>query len=233
MKTQLLLPFASRPNSTFERFIAGDNRELVQRLVDLAGASDESFSCVWIFGGASVGKTHLLQAVCHVRSQDYQLRDVAYLPATELDPDCLDLDAYGAFELVLVDDIDAWIGHAAAERALIGLYNDLRHRDATLVLTARHSPAAGRFHLDDCASRMRAALCYELRPLEDVHKVQWLVQLAEDRGVELAPNVSEFVLNRTSRDMASLEKVIARLFEAAAQEQRLLTVPFVRSALNI
>ena len=233
MKTQLLLPFASRPRATFDRFIQGDNRELVERLAALAGASDESFSCFWIYGDASVGKTHLLQAMCHIRSKDYQLRDVAYLPATELERECLSLDGYGAYDLVLVDDVDAWTGHAPAERALIGLYNDLRHRDAALVVTARHSPNVAAFNLDDCASRMRAALCYELRPLEDEHKVEWLVQMAEDRGVALAPNVSEFVLNRTSRDMASLERVIGRLFEVAAQEQRLLTVPFVRSALNI
>ncbi len=233
MKTQLLLPFASRPRSTFDRFIQGDNGELVARLAAVAAASEESFSCFWIYGGASVGKTHLLQAMCHVRSKDYQLRDVAYLPATELDPEALELDSYGAYDLVLVDDVDAWIGHAPAERALIGLYNDLRHRDAALIATARSSPTRAAFHLEDCASRMRAALCYELKPLEDEHKVEWLVQMAEDRGVALAPNVSEFLLNRMSRDMASLERVIGRLFEAAAQEQRLLTVPFVRSALNI
>ena len=233
MKTQLLLPFVSRSRSTFERFIEGTNAEVVDRLRVLATGSRVGFTSLWIYGEARIGKTHLMQAMCHVRSRDYQFRDVAYLPATELAPDDLDLDAFGFFDLVLIDDVDAWLGVDHAERALIGLYNDVRQRDAVLVMTARCAPTQARIALADCASRMRAAACYELNPLGDEHKLRYLVQMAEDRGVDLAPSVGEFVLSRTSRDMASLESVVVRLFEAAAQEQRLLTVPFVRAALDL
>ena len=51
------------------------------------------------------------------------------------------------------------------------------------------------------------------------------------RGLELRPEVADFILNRHRRDLHALVSLIERLDEAALAAQRALTLPFVRGVM--
>ena len=67
---QLPLAIQIPLNATFEAFVAGDNRLLVELLQQAAEGQGERQ--VYFWAGQSIGKTHLLQACCHrAAAQDY------------------------------------------------------------------------------------------------------------------------------------------------------------------
>ena len=227
MTEQQALPFALGEGGTFRHFVAGRNGELVERLRRFGRGSGDAFDCVWLFGDACTGKTHLLQAVCNDQA------NAAYIPAREFTPEDDSIEAYGKFDTVTVDDAPEWIGAEASERGLMGLYNVLRDRRARLVLTAHRSPRDLRFALPDLGSRLRAAACYRVVPLDDRDKLRLLASVARERGFELPDEVAQFLLARTTRDQRELLGVFDRLDRASLAQGRRLTIPFVKETLRL
>ena len=227
MTEQQALPFALGDRGTFRHFVAGRNGELVERLRRMPRASGNAFDCVWLFGDPGTGKTHLLQAVCNEQV------NAAYIPAREIATKGDGIEAYGKFDTVAVDDVPEWIGTAASERSLMGLYNGLRGRHAHMVLTAHCSPRDLAFALPDLGSRLRAAACYRLAPLDDRDKLRLLSRVARERGFELPDEVAQFLLARTSRDQRELLCVLGRLDQASLAQGRRLTIPFVKQTLGL
>lgn len=220
---QLALRFPLRPRSRFEHYVVGANSAPMERLQ----AQAIRFECLWLFGSPGVGKTHLLQATCHVAA------DGAYLPAGRIPPNQASLQRYGRFRAVLVDDVEAWLGHAGAERELYGIYNELARAGARLVCTASRSPRECGFTLPDLASRLCAAECYELARLSDEDKLPLLVNAAQDRGLRLSEDVVRFLLSRVSRDQKALLDTLNRLDHASLTQKRGITVPFVKQVLGL
>ena len=227
MTEQQALPFALGERSTFRHFILGRNGELVERLQNLRRGSGNAFGCVWLFGEPGTGKTHLLQAVCNDQA------NAAYIPAREITAEDDSIEAYGKFDTVTVDDVPEWIGTQAAERMLMSLYNALRGRHARLVVTAHRSPRDLAFALPDLGSRLRAAACYRLAPLDDRDKLRLLAGVARERGFELPDEVAQFLLARTSRDQRELLGQLDRLDQASLAQGRRLTIPFVKQTLSL
>ena len=90
---QLPLGIRLRDTSVFASYFPGRNRSVVDALAALSarrsGPSDGP-SWVWVHGATSVGKTHLLQAMCaraHVSSEN-NVQSAAYLPLRETVPAC-------------------------------------------------------------------------------------------------------------------------------------------------
>ena len=222
----MALPFKLGERGTFEEFVAGGNGELVERLRS-GRRHGQAFDCLWLFGEAGTGKTHLLQAICHEES------NAAYIPAREIDAKDDPIEAYGKFDTVTVDDVTEWIGEDGSERPLMGLYNVLRDRYARLVLTADRSPRDLAFALPDLGSRLRAASCYRVQPLTDRGRLRLLAAVANERGLDLPDDVARFLLARTNRDQRELLGVLDRLDKASLAQGRRLTIPFVKQTLGL
>lgn len=220
MTRQLALPFALPERHTFERFVGGANGELIARLKRPV----DGFECLWLFGEPGVGKTHLLQAACH------HLTPSAYIPAAVVAADAT-LAGYRRFAFVGVDDIADWLGELRTEVAFIGLYNELAEAGARLVVAAAESPRGTKFALADLASRLRAAACYEIRPLGDDDKASLLGRAAAERGLGMGDEVVRFLLSRASRDQRDLLRILDRLDRSSLAAGRRLTVPFVKEVL--
>ena len=220
MSQQLILPFALHERSTFDRFLVGPNEELVDRLRN----AGPGFDCIWLFGDSGVGKTHLLQALCHAEP------DASYIPAREIGADSV-LDGYARFDVVTVDEVHRWLGSREQELALMALYNRLSVRRARLVLTANRSPLDVAFAVADLGSRLRAAACYRVAALHDEDKVRLLVNAGKDRGLTLAPDVVQFLLLRVSREQRELLRILDQLDRSSLAVHRRITIPFIKETL--
>ena len=221
MSVQLGLPFALREQSTFDRFVAGANRELIHQL----RRRPKGFHCLWLFGESGVGKKHLLQALCHEQAAS------AYVPAERMAASAPALSGYGEFDAVGVDDLEHWLGGRESELALLALHNQLAGRGARLVLTAHRSPVEVDFALPDLASRLRAAACYRVAPLDDDDRAALLANAARQRSLALTPEVVRYLLARADRDQRELLRLLDRLDALSLAAKRRITVPFVKETL--
>lgn len=218
MTRQLPLSFPLQERFTFDRFAIGGNAELVEHL----RYRESRFNATWLWGRDGVGKSHLLQAVCHEAG-------VVYVPAREM----IDLAGYEEYDQVLIDDLDIWIGDRLLEEELLRLYNGLNALGHALVVTAQVSPIRASFALADLKSRMRSAECFEMKALADEAAVPVLKQAANDRGFRLGDEVISFLLTHAARDLPELMGLLEVIDRESMSARRRVTVPFVKRVLAL
>jgi DnaA family protein len=184
---------------------------------------------VFLHGVPGSGKSHLLQACCHLAGEGS-----IYLPLAELG-DYSPEDVLAGVEtlaLVALDDIDAVLGQEAWEMALFGLYNRAREQGCKLLIAARGAPRTLEVQLADLQSRLSWGGVYHLSLATDEEKRAILRFRAERRGLELSAEVAVYIVNRAPRDLGQLLALLERLDRASLAQQRPLSIPFVKQTLN-
>lgn len=222
---QLPLRIGLRDGASFENFHAGDNCTAVHAI------RSATETCLFLWGAAGTGKTHLLQAACHAANARGE--QSAYLPGADLRqlaPSLL--DGLEQLALVCIDDIHAVAGAGDWERGLFDLYNRCRDAGTRVLVAAANAPGGLDIALPDLVSRLSWGPVYQLRPLSDGDKLEALRLRAGARGFSLPPEVARYLLHHVARDTKSLFALLEQMDRASLAAQRKLTIPFVRELLQ-
>jgi DnaA family protein len=229
---QLSLGVSLRDDATFSNFHAADanNQQVVAALEQASQGRGEQSLTLW--GARGSGLTHLLQACSHAACEAGV--SVQYLPLRELlgyapSDICEGLEA---MQLVCLDGIDEICGNRDWEQALFHLFNNLRDAGHRLVMASHTSPPAIPIRLPDLKSRILGTVVYHLHSLKDDDKCMALQIRAKARGMELPDDVARFILSRAPRDTNELFLLLNVLDDESLQQQRKLTIPFVKDVLR-
>jgi DnaA family protein len=184
----------------------------------------------WLCGPASVGKTHLLQAIV---ARAGKRGRAGYFPLMELAPLGVGvLEGLTSLDCICLDDLDPVVGQLDWEKTLFGLLREIQERDGSLIVSAKAPPALLPWSLRDLGSRFTAAAIFQLHELDEDDQQKALQLHAHVRGFELPDDTARWLQRRFPRDMRTLYNLLDTLDEAALVAQRRLTVPFIRSVLK-
>ena len=224
--SQLALPLNLQDHAVFESFMSGGNESVVAYLEETVSLAAGPGG--WLWGAASTGKSHLLQAVCARVGDRAQ-----FVPLADMEPAGPGiLDGLESREFICLDDVDRVAGRDDWELGLFALSNAIADRKGVLIVSADAPPRECPFVLADLASRFARLTVYQLRPLDDDQRVAALQLRADHRGLQLPDETAKFLMTRRRRDMTSLYALLDRLDHEALKAQRRLTVPFVRDVLS-
>jgi DnaA family protein len=217
---QIPLGVRLQDRSVFASFLAGDNSLALTAMQRTASGGDR---CAYLHGPAGSGKSHLLQALCAA------VPGSAYFPLTQLlasGPEVLE----GADQLaaVALDDLHVVAGDGGWERRLFALYNACDESGTRLVVAARQPANSLGVALPDLRSRLASMPHFVLRALDEAQQRQALQLRAAQRGLELPDETVRYLQRRYARDMSSMQALLEKLDAASLQEQRRITVPFIR-----
>lgn len=226
---QLPLHFGVRDVFSFETLVAGANEVAVGIVQQCALGEGEKQ--VYIWSQHSEGKSHLLQAACHLAAKKQHM--VCYLPAEEIISQPVQiLEGLEQLDLVCLDNINLMAQSPEWEEALFDLINRMRESGNSLLLTANASPEALNVKLPDLRSRLAWGPVFQLQVLSDDEKREALRIRAGERGLEMPDNVAEYLIRHYPRDLFGLFERLDMLDKASMAMQRRLTVPFVKSVLE-
>ncbi|MCW9013328.1 MAG: DnaA regulatory inactivator Hda [Gammaproteobacteria bacterium] len=229
MYTQLTLDLQLRESHTFENFVVGDNALLLQLLQQATDAKGEKQLFIW--GEQFIGKSHLLQAVCQLANE--KNFTVSYLPFKQvIDYTSEVLDGLEQIDLVCIDDLQLVANKPVWQEKIFDLINRMREANKCLLFAANLPPNELTLQLEDLRSRLNWGPVIKVNDLNDHEKQQALQLRARSRGFELPDQVASFMLNNYARDLSGLFEKLEALDKISLQQQRRLTVPFVKTALK-
>jgi len=228
--TQLPLSVHLRADARFENFTLGQNALVVEQLQRFS-RSELSEQHIFLAGPNGAGLTYLLQASCHEAERAGLA--ALYLPAEELETlDPAIFEALESYDLVCIDDLQLLLGKPEWEQALFHLYNRLRDTGRRLLISANNTPAHLAVGLADLASRLTWGLVFQLQPLNDADKLAALDAQARARGLVIAEDVLQFLLNHSDRNLRILMRQLDQLDSASLEQKRRVTIPFVKQVLG-
>ncbi|WP_086933250.1 DnaA regulatory inactivator Hda [Agarilytica rhodophyticola] len=227
---QLSLGVSLRDEATFANFYSEDNGLALSVMRAIASGDERSHHVIW--GASGCGLTHLMQAVC---LQAHEVgRSVKYFPMADIvDKTAKDILAgLDTTELICLDNIEVISGQRSWEVEIFHLFNRLRDAGHTLLMGMHTSPAELGIELPDLKSRILGCPIYRIESLNDEQKQKVLIMRADARGLKMPIDVAKYILNHASRDMNDLFKLLNQLDDASMQQQRKLTIPFVKQAFE-
>jgi DnaA family protein len=210
---QLLLNIRPPAQPELARFVAGRNVELMAQLhAMLEGAASEHMVYVW--GAPGSGKSYLLAAwaqACRERG--------------------LGVDTTGlvAEQVVIADQVETW--DAARQHAGFAAFNQVREAGGWWLAAGNVAPAALPV-MPELQTRLGWGLVFQIQGLDDAEKRTALMQHAETLGFQLDPQVADYLLNHTARDMQSLLRVLEALDRFSLETRRPITLPLLRQLLR-
>lgn len=216
---QLALALAPAPAPSFDSFFAARNNAVLAVLHEaLSGAQPY----VYLWGPRGSGKTHLLRAFALAAGGNGVL--ARYVAAGE------SIDAANGEQVVAADDAHRL--DMVGQLALFDLYNHFRTGGGTL-LTAGDRPPADLPLREDLRTRLGAGLVLRLEPLTDDEKAAAISVHGRRRGLELAPELVDYLLTHVTRDMGTQMAVIDTLDRVSLERKRPITLPLLREVLQL
>ncbi len=234
---QLTLDFITLPPYRFDYFVTGKNQAVLTALMhrplnqtDQLSLLDEHDRFIYLWGEAYVGKSHLLQAWLHYQRTHAPHAVCVYWDATRYyQKEQLELAL--AADFVAIDHIDNLTEEA--QIAVFALYNHFKNQGIGELLMAGRLPPAQQTHLrDDLRTRMSWGLVWPVLGLSDEDKQTALQIQARARGLTISPEVFEYIIKNSDRDLHHLSAMLALLDEYSLEQKRALTLPFVKSILK-
>ena len=236
VSSQLSLPIGLKDTESFASFIPGQNAQACSHLNSLFSQLQNKKENNWLtylFSDSGLGKSHLLYATC--QQAEFSGDTCIYLSFNEikyLSPDVLlGLEYY---RLICLDDIEKLQGESAWQIAVFDLINRVKEQNNSyLVITGNQPPQLLSLELPDLTSRLSWGTNFQLYSLTDEQRQKALIVKAQHRGLNMSKDVAKYLVNHWQRDMPALIASLDILDEQSLQQQRKLTIPFVKSILAL
>jgi chromosomal replication initiator protein len=216
---------------SLEALVVGDANRLA---ADAARAVVESpgsnYNPLFVYGAPGVGKTHLLQALCHQLRAARPAAAVLYLSCEEFTNAYIaavqraDLQSFrsrcrGA-ECLVVDDIQFLAAKEHTQEEFFHTFDALLHAGRQVVLAASHHPREIHGLTEKLRTRFIGGLVAQMGAPDFETRLAIVRSKAARRRLEIGPEVMELVARRFEGSVRELEGAVAMLAAAARADGR-------------
>jgi chromosomal replication initiator protein len=211
----------------------------------VAEAPGTAYNPLFIYGGAGLGKTHLLQAIAsYVRSSYPHLR-VKYVTSEQFTNDFIksigDRDknrtegfrrAYRENDVLLIDDIQFIQGKETTQTEFFHTFNTLREAGKQIVMTSDRPPA----EIGNIEERLRTrfgwGLIADIQPPDLETRIAILRRKADMARLAAPDDVLAFIAERLSSNIRELEGALVRVSAYSSVSQRPIDLTLAESVLK-
>lgn len=218
------LPATTVPKNSFENFVVADSNKLghaaAQAVTKNPGGT---YNPLFIYGGAGLGKTHLLQAIA--RELTLHEKRVLYVTAEKFTNDLIAAisqnktaafkNTYRKVDTLLVDDVQFLAGKKGTQEEFFHTFNALHQDDKQLVLTSDRPPKAIPTLEERLRSRFEMGMIADVNPPDLETRVAILRAKARQRQYEVTDEVMEYIAKQVQQNIRELEGALIRVMAHA------------------
>jgi chromosomal replication initiator protein len=210
------------PAFTFANFVTGKANQLARAAgLQVAENPGKAYNPLLIYGGAGLGKTHLIQAIGNRVREHHPDYNILYVHAERYISDVVRAYQHKAFDefkrfyrsldLLLIDDIQFLTGKSRTQEEFFYLFNTLFDAHKQVVITCDTYPKEISGIEERLISRLGWGLTVALEPPELEMRVAILLSKAEALGFQLDENVAFFIAKHIRSNVRELEGALNRI----------------------
>ncbi|NCQ27108.1 MAG: chromosomal replication initiator protein DnaA [Armatimonadetes bacterium] len=233
---------ALNPSYTFERFVVGRSNQLSHAAaVSVSKALAGKYNPLFIYGDVGLGKTHLMQAIGHHVRDHYKEANVVYISGetflyhtvSSIREDRTDAfrRAYRSVDLWLVDDIQYMLHGDRTQIEFFHVFNSLYQTNKQIVICSDRAPKDLALE-DRLRSRFEWGLITEIGRPDFEHRIAILQRNAAAQGVASPEAVLNFIAERVTTSVRTLEGVLTHLIAQASLTESPLTLELAQASVE-
>lgn len=211
------------PRYTFENFIVGpSNRFAHAASLAVSDAPAKVYNPLFIYGGVGLGKTHLMQAICHagLRRNRGNL-NICYLPSEKFTNELISAiqhhstarfrQKYRNADILLIDDVHFIAGKEATQEEFFHTFNTLYDAHKQIVISSDRSPKEIAGLEERLVSRFAWGLVTDIQKPDLETRVAILSKRVETGLLSVPQEVIFFIAERISSNIRELEGALMRV----------------------
>ncbi len=229
------------PSYTFESFVVGSSNQFAytaaQRVAEKPG---ELYNPLFIYGGAGLGKTHLLHAI-----GNYSLsrgRQVIFTTLEQfmnqfthhLRNHTMDRfrDKYRSCDILLLDDIQFLSRKEETQKELFHTFNELHGAKKQIVMTSDQHPKKIAGLEERLRSRFEWGLIVDIQPPELETKIAIIKKKCELNGIHLDNDIINYIAANMGTNIREIEGIIIQLNAFANMMNQRITLDFAKNVVK-
>lgn len=227
---------------SFDSFVIGpSNRFSHAAALSVAETPARSYNPLFVYGGAGLGKTHLLRAIAYYVRENYPAYRVRYISSETLLNEFVDAirtnaqpefkRRYRETDVLLVDDIQFLEGKEQLQEEFFHTFNSLQEAQRQIVLSSDRPPDAIATLEDRLRSRFKMGLITDIQPPDFETRLAILRKKAESSGARVPAEVLEFIATNITYNIRELEGALIRVSAYAALNEADMTVELAGDVL--
>ena len=237
------------PNYTFDNFVVGSSNELAHSAAfAVAEKTAKVYNPLYLFGGAGLGKTHLLHAIgnfimtrnsntrlCYLSSEEF-LNDFMVALNTKDRGEMLKFrQKYRNFDILLIDDIQFLAGKTGTQIEFFHTFNALYNAQKQIVIASDCAPKQLSTLEERMHSRFECGLIADIQPPDYETKLAFIKKKAQTDLPGLRDDVAQYIAAGIRSNFRELEGTMNRLGAHASISRTSVTdidVTYARGALG-
>jgi chromosomal replication initiator protein len=231
------------PNYTFENFVVGSCNEFAHAASTAVTKNPaKSYNPLYIYGGAGLGKTHLMNAIGHFIILNNSGLKVLYITTEQFMNDLINHLQYGKVlsfrqkyrnvDVLLMDDIHYLSGKERTKEEFFHTFNHLYDGQKQIVISS-DCPPKEIPHLEErFRSRFEWGLIADLKPPDIETRIAILKKKSDLEGIDLPESVALYIADKVHSNIRVLEGYLRRVIAFSSLKGEKIDLDLTKEALR-
>ncbi|MBS1144179.1 MAG: chromosomal replication initiator protein DnaA [Proteobacteria bacterium] len=231
------------PSFTFDNLVVGRANDLARAAaVQVANNPGGAYNPLFIYGGAGLGKTHLIHAIGNAIVTENPDKIVRYVHAEDYYSDVVrayqqkSFDSfkrtYRSLDVLLLDDVQFFNGKNRSQEEFFFLFNALIEARKQIIITCDTYPKDINGLDDRLVTRFDWGLTVQIEPPELEMRVAILKKKAEAEGIHLDDEVAFFIAKHLRSNVRELEGALKKVLAYSSFHGRAIALDLTKEALK-
>lgn len=233
------------PRYTFENFVIGpSNKHSHAYSLAVAESPAKTYNPLFIYGGVGLGKTHLMQAICHyIKSKNPGKVKICYLTSEKFTNELIDAIQHrstAAFrqkyrsniDVLVIDDINFIAGKESTQEEFFHTFNSLHDAHKQIIISSDRPPKEIANLQERLVSRFSWGLTTDIQPPDLETRIAILKKKIEREPVSVPNEVIFFIAQLIKTNIRELEGALIRTIAYSLLEEKPVTLDLAKDVLK-
>ena len=231
---------------TFHTFVVGSNNKFANSAaLAVAESPGEIYNPLFLYGGAGLGKTHLMHSIGNFVLEQNQNMKVLYVTSEVFTNEVIESirsgnaaamtklrEKYRTVDVLLIDDVQFIIGKESTQEEFFHTFNALHSAGKQIVISSDKPPKEMETLDERFRSRFSCGLIADIQPPDYETRMAILRKNAETYDREIDDEIIQYIATNIKSNIRELEGALNKVMANARLNKQEITIELAEDALN-
>ena len=234
------------PKYIFDTFVVGSNNKFAHSAsLAVAESPGQAYNPLYLYGGAGLGKTHLMHSIGHFILDQHPNRKVLYVTSEQFTNEVIESirsgnatamtklrDKYRTVDVLLIDDIQFIIGKESTQEEFFHTFNELHSAGKQIVISSDKPPKNLETLDERFLSRFEWGLIADIQAPDYETRMAILRKNSEIFDKQIGDDIIQYIANNIKSNIRELEGALNKVIAFAKINKKELTLDIAKEALK-
>lgn len=230
----------------FDTFVVGNNNKFAHSAsLAVAESPGEAYNPLYLYGGAGLGKTHLMHSIGHFILENNPNMKVLYVTSEQFTNEVIDSirsgnnaamtklrEKYRTVDVLMVDDVQFIIGKESTQEEFFHTFNVLHASGKQVIISSDKPPKEMETLEERFRSRFEWGLIADIQPPDYETRMAILIKNTEIYDKKIDEEIIKYIATNIKSNIRELEGAFNKVIAYSKLHNKELTLSLAEDALK-